>query len=77
MNDTNGYRKAKLMLEAVRGSVPLADVRGILWSVFNEIEQRAEANMLKTGKLEGMHYAALREVRAELGIERCLEEKPE
>jgi len=34
--------------------------------IFDEIERRAEANMLKTGKLEGMHYAALKDVRREL-----------
>lgn len=38
--------------------------------LLDEIERRAEINMLKTGKLEGMHYAAIREVRKELGIER-------
>jgi len=30
-----------------------------------EVERRAEANMLRTHKLEGMHYAALKEVLAE------------
>lgn len=44
--------------------------RVTLRRIFDEIESRAEANMLKTGKLEGMHYAALKEVRSELGIER-------
>lgn len=39
-------------------------------AVLDEIERRAEANMLKTGKLEGMHYAALKDLRVELGIPR-------
>lgn len=38
--------------------------------IFDEIERRAEANMLKTGKLEGMHYAALKDVRRELSVTR-------
>lgn len=42
----------------------------ILGRLFDAIERRAEDNMHRTGKLEGMHYAALREVRRELGIER-------
>lgn len=29
------------------------------------VERRAEANMLKTGKLEGMHYAAMKSIRKE------------
>ena len=30
------------------------------------VEDQAEANMLKTGKLEGAHYAALRKIRDEM-----------
>ena len=30
----------------------------------DEVERMAERNMLKTGKLEGMHYAAMRQLRA-------------
>jgi hypothetical protein len=41
--------------------------RTLLREVFDEIENRAEANMIKTHKLEGMHYAALKDVRKELG----------
>jgi hypothetical protein len=48
----------------------IADARKLLALVFDDIESRAEANMLKTGKLEGMHYAALKEVRAELRVVR-------
>lgn len=39
-------------------------------AVLDEIERRAEAHMQRTHKLEGMHYAALREIREELGIQR-------
>ncbi len=31
-----------------------------------EVNTRAEMNMIKTGKLEGSHYAAMRQVREEL-----------
>lgn len=31
-----------------------------------EVEKRAEAKMLKTGKLEGAHYAAMKELQKEL-----------
>lgn len=31
-----------------------------------DVERRAEAKMLKTGKLEGSHYAAMKEVLKEL-----------
>ena len=44
--------------------------RVTLREIFDEIERRAEANMLKTGKLEGMHYAALKDVRRELSATR-------
>jgi hypothetical protein len=33
----------------------------------DEVNRRAENNMLKTGKLEGSHYAAMKQIRAELG----------
>jgi hypothetical protein len=42
----------------------------LLSEIFDEIERRAEGNMLKTSKLEGSHYAAMKEVRTELGIPR-------
>ena len=44
--------------------------RVILREIFDEIERRAEANMMRRHKLEGMHYAALKDVRKELGAER-------
>lgn len=31
-----------------------------------EVERRAEAKMLKTGKLEGAHYAAMKELLTEM-----------
>jgi len=31
-----------------------------------EVERRAENKMLKTGKLEGSHYAAMKELQKEL-----------
>lgn len=32
------------------------------------VEERAEAKMLKTHTLEGAHYAAMKEIAAEMGI---------
>ena len=43
-----------------------AQLRMMLHGIFDEIQRRAEANMLKTGKLEGMHYAAMKDVMREL-----------
>lgn len=34
-----------------------------------EVERRAEVNMMKTGKLEGSHYAAMKKYQKELGLE--------
>jgi hypothetical protein len=33
------------------------------------VEQRAEAKMLKTGKLEGAHYAAMKELQKAINEE--------
>lgn len=44
--------------------------RATLREIFDDIERRAEANMLRTGKLEGMHYAAMKDVRLELSVTR-------
>jgi len=32
------------------------------------VNRIAEVNMIKTGKLEGSHYAAMKQVRKEMGI---------
>ena len=45
-----------------------AGQRATIRAFCDEVNRRAEANMLKTGKLEGAHYAAMRQLRAELGI---------
>ncbi len=42
--------------------------RSTIRAFCDEVNRRAEANMLKTGKLEGSHYAAMRQLRSELGI---------
>jgi hypothetical protein len=42
--------------------------RATIRAFCDEVNRRAEANMLKTGKLEGSHYAAMRQLRSELGI---------
>lgn len=44
--------------------------RDAVSKVLDLIEEKAEANMLTTHKLEGMHYAALKEVREQLKIPR-------
>lgn len=40
--------------------------RSAIMRFCEEVERQAEANMLKTGKLEGAHYAAMRKLRSEL-----------
>ena len=42
--------------------------RAMMAEIFDNIEERAEAAMLKGHKLEGMHYAALTDVRRELKL---------
>lgn len=44
------------------------EVRAVIQAYTLEVNRRAEENMLKTGKLEGSHYAAMRQVNKELGI---------
>jgi hypothetical protein len=44
------------------------ELRAIIRAYSAEVNRRAENKMLKTGKLEGSHYAAMREVNQELGI---------
>ena len=39
---------------------------GVLTQFVNEVCLRAEEKMLETGKLEGAHYAAMRQVYAEI-----------
>jgi hypothetical protein len=39
-----------------------------------EVERRAESNMLKTGKLEGAHYRAMKDVLEEMKTEAAGEE---
>ena len=46
----------------------------IVQDYYNEVCRRAESNMLKTGRLEGAHYAAMQQVleerRAKLVVEK-------
>jgi len=42
--------------------------RRIIREFINRVNARAEVNMLKTGKLEGSHHAAIKSVCAELKI---------
>ena len=42
--------------------------RVTLKEIFDWIERDAERRMLTTHKLEGMHYAALKEARKQLGV---------
>lgn len=43
--------------------------KGEVNAFVNEVERRAEQNMLKTGKLEGAHYAAMKQLQAEINAE--------
>lgn len=54
------------------GAVTAANLAGAMqaavrWAL-DRIEDLAETNMMRTGKLEGMHYQALKRLRVELGI---------
>lgn len=44
--------------------------KAILSTIFDEIERRAVENSRRIGRMEGTSYLALKDVRAELGIER-------
>jgi hypothetical protein len=48
------------------GSAMTRDDLAAIRTFVAEVERRAEANMLRTHKLEGMHYAAMKEVLAEI-----------
>lgn len=60
-------RDYKSVLDLVRGEggVSRETFNLILGMFVAEIEYRAEENMLKTGKLEGAHYAAMKQVAKE------------
>ncbi len=62
--DWQGYefRTRKWFHQYALPKIELAAVRRFV----DEVNRRAEANMLKTGKLEGSHYAAMRTVLAEM-----------
>ena len=42
--------------------------KAIIRAYTAEVNRRAENKMLMTGKLEGSHHAAMREINAELGL---------
>lgn len=44
----------------------LGDELHIIDSFIEIVEKTAEENMLKTGKLEGSHYAAMKQIRENL-----------
>ena len=41
----------------------------IISAFIEKVERRAEQYMLKTGKLEGMHYRAMKDLAEEMGID--------
>lgn len=48
------------------GTLEEWDAANVLIGMFiQEVERRAEEKMLKTGKLEGAHYAAMKQVAEE------------
>jgi hypothetical protein len=87
-NDAGGGRLARLVLAlddhlATWGphcgapkAVYEGQLRVMLRKIFDLIEESAEANMMKTGKLEGMHYAAMKKAREALQIPRQNENSP-
>ena len=46
-----------------------SSVRDAVREFYNEVCQLAEENMLKTGKLEGAHFAAMQTVRKKFEVE--------
>ena len=55
-------------MPALRASMVRLSNRRLLRLFRDEVNIRAEDNMLKTGKLEGSHHAAMMQLLKELGI---------
>lgn len=54
------------ILECIRILAPEPRTEPSIDDFVREVERRAENNMMKTGKLEGAHYAAMKQYQAEL-----------
>lgn len=57
------FRSVPAMLAGTLGEWEAANV--LIGMFIQEVERRAEEKMLKTGKLEGAHYAAMKQVAEE------------
>ena len=66
-NPPNNWREEMKSAILDGGSTRLDDLIPLIIRAYTaEVNRRAENKMLKTGKLEGSHYAAMREINAEL-----------
>lgn len=62
MSDKNDARSIPLL-----GGTSISERESYVIGLFcDEVEWIAELNMIKTGKLEGSHYAAMRQLRDSL-----------
>jgi len=70
-------RKYSNVPEMVVDTLGKEDSIRILISMFvQEVEKRAEEKMLKTGKLEGAHYAAMKQIAEEWASKEFLDSYP-
>ena len=70
-------RKYSNVPEMVVDTLGKEDSIRILISMFvQEVERRAEEKMLKTGKLEGAHYAAMKQIAEEWASKEFLDSYP-
>ena len=63
---SDNRKRYKSVPEMVAGTMPPKDSANTIIRMFvQEVERRAEEKMLITGKLEGAHYAAMKQVAEE------------
>lgn len=62
-------RRALLQPKPDWATLPrVPELLSVIRAYTEEVNRRAEAKMLQTGKLEGSHHAAMRQINHELGI---------
>lgn len=66
INDKRKRKRFGSVSEMVFETIEAKQAANIVVTMFvQEVERRAEEKMLKTGKLEGAHYAAMKQVAEE------------
>lgn len=61
--------KTSDLLAEAAGLIESFDKRRIINEFIEKVEKLAEEKMLKTGKLEGSHYAAMKQLQQEMNDE--------